>query len=205
VQAAVWLDDGNNYQNGEEKPIAVGSRREILGIVSGSDGTALNSGTDEHGCFAGGEQHSLAFAWWVPVDHGNEIQSDSATFDLGLYAEQCRHNAGEGYTTFEVSDPLIRAEQGGTGLTEAAEGTEIYVVANVTNNGGETETQQITFDVLDAEGALTVDEVDFSNQQRDPGESAYVSFIWTVDAPPGDHTLAIRSEDDSARRSFVVT
>jgi plastocyanin len=52
-------------------------------------------GTGEQGCFEGDTQHSLAFAWWVPVDHGNEIQSDSATFDLQLYTEQCRHNDGE--------------------------------------------------------------------------------------------------------------
>jgi hypothetical protein len=50
-----------------------------------------------------------------------------------------------------------------------------------------------------------VAEVDFSNQQRDPGKSSYVSFNWTVDVPPGDYTLAIRSEDDSVRRAFTVT
>jgi predicted ribosomally synthesized peptide with SipW-like signal peptide len=213
VRAAVWIDDGNNYQNGDEEPFALGSLREILGMVSGSNGTALNSGSDaeqyggtgEQGCFAGGERHSLAFAWWVPVDHGNEIQSDSATFDLGFYTEQCRHNAGGRFSTFEVSDLLIQSEQGGTDLTEAAEGTTIYVAANVTNNGGETDTQRISFDVLDEEGAVTVSEVDFSNQQRDPGASSYVSFNWTVDVPPGDYTLAIRSEDDSVRRGFTVT
>jgi hypothetical protein len=45
------------------------------------------------------------FAWWVPVDHGNEIQSDSATFDLGLYAEQCRHNDGSGMNDEPTGDP----------------------------------------------------------------------------------------------------
>jgi predicted ribosomally synthesized peptide with SipW-like signal peptide len=103
VKAAVWIDDGDNYQDGEETPFAIGSLREILGMEGAlSDGTALNSGmnaeqyggTGEQGCFEGDTQHSLAFAWWVPVDHGNEIQSDSATFDLQLYTEQCRHNDG---------------------------------------------------------------------------------------------------------------
>jgi hypothetical protein len=32
----------------------------------------------------------------VPLNHGNEIQSDSAEFDIGFYTEQCRHNDGEG-------------------------------------------------------------------------------------------------------------
>jgi hypothetical protein len=47
-------------------------------------------------CFSAGTTHSVAFAWWVPVDHGNEIQGDSATFDLGFYTEQCRHNSADG-------------------------------------------------------------------------------------------------------------
>jgi len=104
VQAAVWIDDGNNYQNGDEAPFAIGSLRDVLGMVDGSNGTSLmgdmnaesGGGTGDQGCFSADEEHSIAFAWWVPVDHGNEIQSDSATFDLGLYTEQCRHNDGSG-------------------------------------------------------------------------------------------------------------
>ncbi|GAB6862253.1 SipW-dependent-type signal peptide-containing protein [Haloplanus litoreus] len=106
VQAAVWLDDGNNYQNGDESPLVVGSIAEVLGMLGeGSLGTALNGdlpapegggAAGARNCFSGGTEHSFVFAWWVPVDHGNEIQSDSMTFDLGLYAEQCRHNDGSG-------------------------------------------------------------------------------------------------------------
>ena len=48
-------------------------------------------------CFRGdGTVHNGVFAWWLPVDHANEIQTDSATFSLGLYTEQCRHNDGSG-------------------------------------------------------------------------------------------------------------
>jgi predicted ribosomally synthesized peptide with SipW-like signal peptide len=106
VRAAVWLDDGNNYQNGDESPLVVGSIADVLGMLGeGSLGTALNGdlpapeGGGAEGarnCFSGGTVHSIVFAWWVPVDHGNEIQTDSATFDLGIYAEQCRHNDGSG-------------------------------------------------------------------------------------------------------------
>jgi Ca-activated chloride channel family protein len=38
----------------------------------------------------------IGFAWYLPVDHANEIQSDSVSFDLGLYTEQSRHNDGSG-------------------------------------------------------------------------------------------------------------
>jgi predicted ribosomally synthesized peptide with SipW-like signal peptide len=40
--------------------------------------------------------HCFGFSWWLPLDHGNEVQSDSATFDIGFYTEQARHNDGAG-------------------------------------------------------------------------------------------------------------
>lgn len=46
--------------------------------------------------------NALGLAWWLPVDHANEIQTDSVTFDLGFYTEQARHNDGAGQTP-EVS------------------------------------------------------------------------------------------------------
>ncbi|WP_049936663.1 SipW-dependent-type signal peptide-containing protein [Haloplanus natans] len=54
-------------------------------------------------CFRGETEFSAAFAWWVPVDHGNEIQSDSVEFDLGFYTEQCRHNDGSGMNNTAVA------------------------------------------------------------------------------------------------------
>jgi len=117
VQAAVWVDDGgdgpggpedgNNYQNDGEELLVTESLRDVLGLGSGSAGAALNAalngdiparqgGGTGRNCLSAETVHSLAFAWWVPIDHGNEVQGDSVTFDLGLYAEQCRHNDGSG-------------------------------------------------------------------------------------------------------------
>jgi predicted ribosomally synthesized peptide with SipW-like signal peptide len=107
VQAAVWIDDGNNYQNGDEEPAWSGSLRDVIvgdlgdatppGVeLPGNIDDAAGGGGGDRGCFEAGMEHSVAFAWWVPVDHGNEIQSDTATFDLGFYTEQCRHNDGSG-------------------------------------------------------------------------------------------------------------
>ena len=45
-------------------------------------------------CFDPSVSHYIGFAWWLPTDVGNEIQGDSVSFDLGFYAEQCRHNDG---------------------------------------------------------------------------------------------------------------
>jgi predicted ribosomally synthesized peptide with SipW-like signal peptide len=66
------------------------------------DGSSL--GSFPTACFRGETDFSAAFAWWVPVDHGNEIQSDSVEFDLGFYTEQCRHNDGSGMNNDAVSD-----------------------------------------------------------------------------------------------------
>ncbi|AXG07376.1 hypothetical protein DU500_13610 [Haloplanus rubicundus] len=70
---------------------------EVGGESAGSFPTA---------CFRGETDFSAAFAWWVPVDHGNEIQSDSVEFDLGFYTEQCRHNDGSGMNNEGVSDQV---------------------------------------------------------------------------------------------------
>jgi predicted ribosomally synthesized peptide with SipW-like signal peptide len=111
IKAAAWIDDGgdgpggnadgNNYQNGSETPFLAGSLRTVLtelnsgaGFPLAGDQSAEAGGGMGRNCFSGDTKHSVAFAWWVPVDHGNEIQSDSVTFDLGFYTEQCRHNDG---------------------------------------------------------------------------------------------------------------
>jgi hypothetical protein len=63
-------------------------------------------------CFAGGTTQCLGFEWWLPIDHGNEVQTDSVAFDLGFYTEQCRHNDGSGMPPETTGGP-----DGGTGNT----------------------------------------------------------------------------------------
>ena len=131
VQTAVWVDDGNNYQNDGEEP-SVQSLRELLSSLSMGTGVPVAGNTapedgggsaDARNCFAGDEFHSIAFAWWVPIDHGNEIQSDSASFSLGLYTEQCRHNDGEGMAPEDVT---IRSDATG-GVRE----TDSWITATI--------------------------------------------------------------------------
>ena len=47
-------------------------------------------------CFLAASTACFGFAWWLPVDHANQIQTDSVSFDIGFYTEQCRHNDGAG-------------------------------------------------------------------------------------------------------------
>ncbi|WP_049935664.1 vWA domain-containing protein [Haloplanus natans] len=53
-------------------------------------------------CFSSAYTACFGFSWWLPADHGNEVQSDSVSFDIGFYTEQCRHNDGSGMNNAEV-------------------------------------------------------------------------------------------------------
>jgi len=59
-----------------------------------------NSDTRE--CYPPDSTECIGLSWWLPVDHANEIQSDTVTFDLGFYTEQCRHNDGGGMNNEQV-------------------------------------------------------------------------------------------------------
>ena len=120
ARAAVWVDDGNNYQNGDEVIVVSGSLRSVLAELQTGKGLALGGNLDPddglgRSCFSHdrdgtgtADVHHVAFAWWVPRDVGNEIQSDSVTFDLGLYTEQCRHNGVKVDLDAVVESPEIQ-------------------------------------------------------------------------------------------------
>jgi len=119
VQAAVWVDDGDGYRDGDDVPAISGSLRTVLAQLGTSPGLALGGDADEglgRNCFSHDgsgdgtvDVHHVSLAWWLPIDHGNEIQSDSVAFDLGLYTEQCRHNDGDGVDVEAVvSTPAVQ-------------------------------------------------------------------------------------------------
>jgi predicted ribosomally synthesized peptide with SipW-like signal peptide len=95
-----------------EKVIFRGSLRDALDALSDGDpvpGIPLDGNratefdefeddptSENRECFVNSVEHYIGFAWYLPVNHANEIQTDSVGFDLGFYAEQCRHNDGAG-------------------------------------------------------------------------------------------------------------
>lgn len=63
----------------------------------GDDEFEADDSDPDRDCFAGaGTIHCIGLQWWLPLDHGNEVQTDSVAFDVGFYVEQCRHNSGVG-------------------------------------------------------------------------------------------------------------
>ncbi|MFC7133587.1 MULTISPECIES: SipW-dependent-type signal peptide-containing protein [Salinibaculum] len=104
------LSTGDNYSAlntnfaGDTEIVSMAFGKGNIGNGTVSDVYYKNPSLDENSlgnfptsCFRGdGTVYNGVFAWWLPVDHANEIQSDTATFELGLYTEQCRHNDGTG-------------------------------------------------------------------------------------------------------------
>ena len=103
--------------------------REFLSALSDGQGIPLDGdiAAEEGGgtgreCFSGTTDHYLSVFWWLPIDHGNQVQSDSATFDLGFYTEQCRHNDGEGMAT--TTDVTTYTGEGWAKIEENFNGDE---------------------------------------------------------------------------------
>ncbi|MFB6175727.1 MAG: hypothetical protein ABEI99_01035, partial [Halobaculum sp.] len=117
IQVLVWHDDGDNVL-GETELVASphdvdrstaidlprsdaivtgGTLREFLSEVSdGGVPLDADSRSPTRDCYPYSTTRHVCVAWWLPVDHANEIQTDSVAFDLGFYTEQCRHNDGTG-------------------------------------------------------------------------------------------------------------
>ncbi|OTF12815.1 VWA domain-containing protein [Halorubrum sp. SD612] len=76
---------------GEQK-ILSGTMSEVFDALA--DGEALDGNRQEEGRqpYPGATTQCIGFEWALPADVGNEIQTDSVSFDLAVYAEQSRHN-----------------------------------------------------------------------------------------------------------------
>ncbi|MEZ3145333.1 SipW-dependent-type signal peptide-containing protein [Halobaculum sp. MBLA0143] len=120
IQVIVWDDTDQDNVLDEEESTLVGpvSLRTFLaeytleptngsfGLPLPGDITATSAGGSGRNCYsAAPATHAVGFGWYLPVDHANEIQTDSVTFDLGFYTEQCRHNDGSGQNRTDVPQP----------------------------------------------------------------------------------------------------
>ncbi|TKX79760.1 VWA domain-containing protein [Halorubrum sp. SD626R] len=87
----VYAEIAQIVLSGEQK-ILSGTMSEVFGQLS--EGVALDGDRQEEGRqpYPGATTQCIGFEWTLPAEVGNEIQTDSVGFDIGLYAEQSRHN-----------------------------------------------------------------------------------------------------------------
>lgn len=92
VSATVWYDDGlldtsvwagDGAPSPTEKVLLSGSLGSVL------DALSVGIDLDDYGCLGSDAPHYLGFAWSLPADVGNEVQSDSAAFSLSFTARAC--------------------------------------------------------------------------------------------------------------------
>lgn len=195
VRMAVWVADGGDgpggttdgtaYLTGSESPVMVDSLRNCLaaletgaGVELPGDVAAETAGGTGRNCFSGGAAlHSVACVWWLPLDHGNEVQGDGVEFDLGFYTEQCRHNDGS-------KDLVASYPFEGTAEDLSGNGYD----GTLTNQGsyayGPTGDQVVTFDgtngyvnVPDAPGLDGFDAVTLAARMRLDGEGEVANTL----------------------------
>jgi len=75
-----------------EQVIAEGSMSEVFGQLS--EGVLLDGNRQEEGVqpYPGVTTQCLGFEWELPFEVGNQVQSDSVSFDIDVEAEQSRNN-----------------------------------------------------------------------------------------------------------------
>ncbi|MFC1722165.1 hypothetical protein ACFL0C_00780 [Patescibacteria group bacterium] len=87
LEMTIWREtDCNNILDSGEVVLATGSPIErVLPLYDSTTGT---------GALIGSTTACLGVAWSLPMETGNEVQTDSLTGDISFYAEQARHNDG---------------------------------------------------------------------------------------------------------------
>ncbi|MEZ3165133.1 vWA domain-containing protein [Halorubrum sp. RMP-47] len=87
----VYAEIAQIVLEGEQK-IAEGTMTEVFAELA--EGVALDGNREEEGRqpYPGATTQCVGFEWTLPAEVGNEIQTDSVSFDIGVYAEQSRHN-----------------------------------------------------------------------------------------------------------------
>ncbi|MGM0590713.1 MAG: VWA domain-containing protein [Halobacteriota archaeon] len=77
-----------------ETVITQGTLRQVLDALEAGIPLDGNRVAANRQCFVNSTTQYIGLKWELPVEVGNEIQTDSVTFDISFAAEQCRHNDG---------------------------------------------------------------------------------------------------------------
>lgn len=94
LELLIWYDDGDNERQQDEEVIFNGTAEELeqAGLP---EGVALDAdpSTPEIEPYENSTTRYVGVRWKLPMDVGNEVQTDEKKFDFEFYAEQARHNS----------------------------------------------------------------------------------------------------------------
>jgi len=207
--ALLWVDDGNGTLETSESTMLVDSLRNVLatlgtgtGIDLAGDIAAAQGGGTGRNCFSGtaadgtATVHSAVFAWAVPPGRVNALQSDSVTFDLGFYTEQCRRNGGVGLTTDLLGHyPLDGTADDASG--NDYDGTVVGDVSFVPGPSG----KAATFDVNGGNGYVAIP--DFPDDPVGTGLTI-AAWIETVDPAEAGQRIVVDDENNTGGYALSV-
>jgi len=98
IEATLAYDNGPTITDGSLKSVV----EELqFGVPLDGDGD-----TEGRSCYPTGGGHCVELEWTLPLDVGNEVQSDSVGFGIQFFAQQCRNNDG---TTNPTLDAVVPA------------------------------------------------------------------------------------------------
>ncbi|MFC7133590.1 MULTISPECIES: LamG domain-containing protein [Salinibaculum] len=148
IQNSTVFEETDDDNDGFEPTMQM-SLREFLtlagnveGIPLAGDIAAEEGGGSGRACFGGSPKdgsnvHQVSVIWWLPIDHGNEVQTDSVTFDLGFYTEQCRHNDGVGLSTDLVGYWPLDTVWDGTAEDLSGSGNDGTIIGDISSVSGQ--------------------------------------------------------------------
>ncbi|GAB3411909.1 hypothetical protein GCM10027435_04120 [Haloparvum alkalitolerans] len=163
--------------------IAEGSLADVMAALDngvpldGSGDGAAGIDRDPFDGVESSEEHDetcVCLSWEIPTNVGNEIQTDSVTFDVSFYAEQARHNDG-------TMNPCITSrEVEGFGKLDYDDADVLWI--SKARNGGSN-----TFELLVGDDNANSDTADY-----DFGGSSFDGDLTVAyDADAGEATLEL--------------
>jgi predicted ribosomally synthesized peptide with SipW-like signal peptide len=209
TRASLYYTGETSDSNDEDVLITEGTLLGVLadlqrGLPLHGDGDPT-AGVVDRPMFDGGDSTEeptdptcVRLDWHVPTWVGNEIQSDSLSFDLSFYAEQARNNDGTGDMTLvgtgdDLQTAIDDASAGDTLLLEAGTHTDEVTVDKSLDVRGEGPSNT-TYDAHDVGGSGSL------TSARDLGMKIRAGNVRVGDMTATGADQAIQFNDNSGSR-----
>jgi predicted ribosomally synthesized peptide with SipW-like signal peptide len=212
IQAVLFYAPTDFDPSGQGRPteasfdniVFEGTLRETLAYLGTGVPLDADPGSSGRQAFTGTPEQSfdddvcLGFAWYLPLDHANEIQTDTATFDIDFVALQERHNEGDNNP---FADAVLTSDASG-GIRE----TDNWITASV--NAGPTTAINIQ---LDGEVYGNEDDVNQEVGDQQQGEpdlpewpSNASSYFMEANVDIGNDGIDEAANDDDFRVGYAA-